>query len=111
VAQKVQIILVDDLDGGPATETVAFALDGTGYEIDLSATNAAALREAFARYVGSARKVGSRGRGRASGRRPSGADSRTADIRAWARGRNLKVSDRGRIPADVVASYDAAHAR
>ena len=65
MAQKVQIILEDDLDGGEADETVSFALDGTSYEIDLNEDNATKLREALATYVGHARKVtGSRGRGR-----------------------------------------------
>ena len=110
MAQKVQVILVDDIDGGAATETVAFALDGVGYEIDLSAKNAAKLRDTFASYVGAARKVGAARRpGRRSGRRGSG-DNRNAEIRAWAKSRNMKVSERGRLPADIVAKYDAAHA-
>ena len=106
MAQKVQVILVDDIDGGTATETVSFSLDGSAYEIDLSTRNAAKLRDAFASYVGAARKVGSR-----SGRRSrrSGGDNRTAQIRAWAKGKNLKVNERGRIPAEIVAKYDAAH--
>ena len=109
MAQKVQVILVDDIDGGAATETVAFALDGVSYEIDLSAKNAAKLRDTFASYVGSARKVGAgRRSGRRSGRRASG-DNRNAEIRAWARSKNIKVSERGRLPADVIAKYDAAH--
>jgi hypothetical protein len=107
VAQKTQVILIDDIDGGDAAETVSFALDGTSYEIDLSAKNAAKLRDAFASYVGAARKVGSRGSG--SRRRRAGGDNRTAQIRAWARSKNLKVNERGRIPADIVAQYDAAH--
>jgi len=105
VAQKVQVILVDDIDGGTATETVAFALDGTSYEIDLSAKNAGRLRDAFAPFVGAARKSGSRA---LRARRSSG-DGRTAQIRAWARSKNLKINERGRIPADIVAKYDAAH--
>ena len=108
MAQKVQVILVDDIDGGAAVETVSFAIDGASYEIDLSAKNAAKLRDAFATYVGSARKVGG-GRGRrAGGRRPAGAGNRTAEIRAWAKANKVKVSERGRISADVVAKFDAA---
>ncbi len=108
MAQKVQVILVDDIDGGSATETVSFSLDGASYEIDLSANNAAKLRDSFAAYVGAARKVGSRSARRGS-RRSSGADNRTAQIRAWAKGKNLKVNERGRIPAEIVAKYDEAH--
>ena len=47
MAQKVNIVLVDDLDGTEATETVSFGLDGTTYEIDLNDANAASLREAI----------------------------------------------------------------
>jgi hypothetical protein len=108
VAQKTQVILIDDIDGGDAAETVSFALDGTSYEIDLSAKNAAELRDAFASYVGAARKVASRGSSSRRRRAGSG-DNRTAQIRAWARSKNLKVNERGRIPADIVAQYDAAH--
>jgi hypothetical protein len=110
VAQKVQIILEDDLDGGKAEETVTFALDGSSYEIDLSAKNAAKLRDALATYVSSARKVSGRGSGRGRGRgRSAGTGSDTAAIRTWAREQGLKVSDRGRIPSDVVEKYRASH--
>ena len=111
MAQKVQVVLVDDIDGGTATETVSFGLDGVSYEIDLSAKNAARLRDAFAGYVGSARKVGGRGGrgGRRPGRRSAAGGNRNAEIRAWARSKNIKVSERGRLPADLVAKYDAAH--
>jgi hypothetical protein len=107
MARKVQYLLVDDLDGGGADETVNFGLDGVSYEIDLSTKHAGALRDALAEYVASARKVGGRrgrGRGRAGGR---GQD--TAAIREWARSQGLKVSDRGRIPADIIAKYEAAN--
>lgn len=110
MAQKVQVILVDDIDGGPATETVSFSLDGVSYEIDLSAENAGTLRAAFATYVGTARRVGGRGgstRGRA---RRGGGDNRTAQIREWARANGHPVNERGRIAAELVATYDKAHA-
>ena len=109
MAQKVQVILVDDIDGGPAEETVSFSLDGVSYEIDLSGANATKLRDSFAPYVGTARRVGGRssaGRGRT--RKGSG-DNRTAQIREWARANGHNVSDRGRISADVQAAYDKAH--
>lgn len=107
VAQRVQIVLDDDLDGGKADETVSFALDGSAYEIDLSAKNAAKLRDALALYVGSARKVSSRGtrksaRGRSGGPAPS-------DIREWARANGYEVSDRGRVAAEIKAAYQAAN--
>jgi hypothetical protein len=112
VAQKVQVILVDDLDGGTANETVSFSLDGSSYEIDLSAKNAEKLRNVFATYVGAARKA-SRSSGR--GTRGRGSGSAAADreqnqaIRAWAKKKGLKVSERGRIPAEIVEKYHSAH--
>ena len=109
MAQKVQVILLDDLDGGDADETVSFALDGASYEIDLSTKNASKLREALAPYVASARKSSARrtrGRGASSGR---SSRSDTTAIREWAREQGLKVSDRGRIPSDILAKYEAAN--
>ena len=110
MAQKVQVLLVDDLDGGTAVETVSFSLDGASYEIDLTAKNASKLRDAFAPYVGAARRSGGRTTRRAT-RKASAATGggHTADVRAWARSKGIKVNERGRIAADVVAKYDAAH--
>jgi len=118
MAQKVQVLLVDDIDGGTAEETVTFSLDGVSYEIDLTSEHAAELRESFSRWVGHARKVGSgsRGSGRqtrggsGSGRRSGGSSSNDATaIREWARENGHEVSERGRISADVRAAYEAAH--
>lgn len=111
MAQKVQVILLDDLDGGEATETVSFGLDGSNYEIDLSSENASKLREVLAPYVASARKAGgakrtSRGRGGRSSSSRSSTD--TAAVREWARAQGLKVSDRGRIPAEILEKYEAS---
>lgn len=107
MAQKVQVVLVDDIDGGSADETVTFALDGVGYEIDLSTGNAERLREVLAPYVGHARKAsrGSTGRRTGRGGRPAG---NSAEIRAWARAQGLEVNERGRVPAGIVAMYEAA---
>ena len=110
MAQKVQVILVDDLDGGSADETVSFSLDGVAYEIDLSDKNAAAVRDSLGQYVGLARRVGGRAAaGRGSSRRRGGGDNRTAQIREWARANGHQVNERGRIPATVVEAYDKAH--
>jgi hypothetical protein len=103
MARKVQYLLVDDLDGGQAEETVSFSLDGVAYEIDLSKKNAQAMRDALAKYVASARRTGGR-RGRGRGRGRSG--SETAAIREWARSQGMKISDRGRIPADIIEKYE-----
>jgi Lsr2 len=112
VAQKVVVSLVDDLDGGKADETVGFGLDGKNFEIDLSSANAGKLREALAGFVASARRPGSGGRGRRSAGAGSGGVSRggadreqSQAIREWAREQGRKVSDRGRIPADVQEAY------
>ncbi len=104
MARKVQYFLVDDIDGGEASETVSFGLDGVSYEIDLSERNAKALRDALSTYVGNARRAGRRAKGRGRGGAARGQD--TAAIREWARGRGFKVSDRGRIPADILAKYE-----
>ena len=112
MAQKMQVLLIDDLDGGDAAETVSFALDGVGYEIDLNEGNAARLREALAPWVGHARKAGRtgapqrpRGGGSGSG---GGAGGESAAVRAWARENGHTVSERGRIPSSVVEAYRAA---
>ena len=113
MAQKVHIVLEDDIDGGEATETVSFGLDGTTYEIDLNDDNAAALRESLAQYVGHARKVSGARRGRrpsgAPGSNGSGGGSSAKEIREWARDNGHKVPERGRIPAEVREAYEAAH--
>jgi hypothetical protein len=106
MAQKVHITLEDDLDGGDASETVAFGLDGRNYEIDLNAKNAAALRDALARYVGAARRSGSRG---AAAKRRTQVGASAREIRDWARSNGRKVPDRGRIPADVREAFESAH--
>jgi Lsr2 len=113
VAQKVQVILVDDLSGGDADETVQFALDGVSYEIDLNSSNAGKLRDALAPFVDSARKVSGRavssGRGRGRPARPAGAPD-TAKVRAWAKEHGFEVSERGRVPKNVLEAYEKANA-
>lgn len=110
MAQKVNIVLVDDLDGTEATETVTFGLDGSTYEIDLNDANASALREALSGYVGHARKVtGGRRARKSSGGTGGTSTSNTKDVREWAKAQGMEVSERGRISADVQQAYDAAH--
>lgn len=110
MAQKHIVQLIDDLDGGPADETVNFALDGINYEIDLSEKNAARLREAFAEFVASARRAnrGSRVRSGTAPRRVRngrGDREQTAAIREWARKNGYQVGEKGRIPGDVLEAY------
>ncbi|MGH3327186.1 MAG: histone-like nucleoid-structuring protein Lsr2 [Streptomycetales bacterium] len=110
MAQKVEVILVDDLEGGAADETVSFSLDGVSYDIDLNSENADRLRDVLAPFVASGRRVGGRaqrGRGRGRGRRD--AVARTPEIRKWAKSQGYEVSDRGRVPAHIVEEYDKAH--
>ena len=108
MAQKVTVTMQDDLDGGPADETVQFAIGGTGYEIDLSTRNAAAFRAQLAPFIAHARKAG-RGPRRQPGR-SAATRERSGDIRAWAKDQGITVSERGRIPASVVEQYQAATA-
>ena len=110
MAQRVHVGLVDDIDGSDATETVAFGLDGSTYEIDLNEKNAAALREALAPYVGHARRSG--GTRKAGGRRaaaPAASGPTAAEVREWARENGWDVPARGRVSAEVRSAYDAAH--
>jgi hypothetical protein len=106
VATKIDVVLEDDLDGGPADETVRFGLDGVEYEIDLSKANARAFRREFASFLIHARRA-EQGRRRRPARSSPGR-RRSGDIRAWAKDAGIQVSDRGRIPASVVAQYQAA---
>jgi len=106
MAQKVTVVLEDDLTGGPAEQTVRFAFDGTDYEIDLNAKNAAAFGKQLSPYLEHARKAG-RAPARRAGR-PAAVRQRSGDIRAWAKEHGLAVSERGRIPASVLEQYRAS---
>jgi hypothetical protein len=106
MASKVVVTLEDDLDGGPAEETVRFAVGGTEYEIDLNKKNAQAFRRQLAPFIEHARKAGRGQRRRPA--RPGPGGERASDIRAWASQQGIAVSGRGRIPTSVVAQYEAA---
>lgn len=109
MAQRVHVVLVDDIDESDADETVSFGLDGDNYEIDLNADHARQLRDALSVYVGLARrKTAVRGK---KNSRSGGTTSRAsaADIRAWARQNGWDVPERGRVSADVRSAYDAAN--
>lgn len=115
MAQRVRIELTDDFlnDDTPADETVTFTLDGISYELDLTAANAARLRDDFAPWVAVARRVA--GRAKTAGRPASGRRSRSSaasanEVRVWARDQGMEVSDRGRVRDEVRAAYEAAHA-
>ena len=109
MAQKIQVLLVDDLDGGEAEGTVRFGLDGVEYEIDLSAEHAEALRRALAPFVDAARRGPGAGRQQGRGGQRAGASGLdTTEVREWARAQGIEVKDRGRVPAEVVARFRAA---
>ena len=120
MAQRVQVMLVCDLhdEEVEGSETVAFGLDGSSYEIDVCEQHAGELRDAFAPYVGGARRAGrapasaAARRGRSTSRASSGGNGdrqRVQDIRQWARENGHSVSERGRLSASVVEAYEAAH--
>ncbi len=110
MAKVEKVILVDDLDGGPADETVRFGLDGAEYELDLSKKNAAQLRDSLSKYTAKGRKASRRGRARGANRASASVDrEQNQAIRVWAKKKGFQVSDRGRIPADVVEKYHASN--
>jgi len=106
MAQRVNVVLIDDLDGSEAAETVRFGLDGTSYAVDLSEAHANELRDLLAPYVGVARKLSGQ---RRMARKAASGEPNAADVRSWARENGYDVSSRGRVPADVLQAYAAAH--
>jgi hypothetical protein len=115
MARKVEVKLLDDIDGTEAEETVKFGLDGTNYEIDLNAKHADQLRAALAKFVTHARRLG-RGHVAPTRHNRGGTPARNdraqnQAIRDWAKRKGLELSDRGRIPGTVVAQYEAEAGR
>jgi hypothetical protein len=119
VAQRTIVQLTDDLDGKAIAdgkgETVAFAIDGTDYEIDLGDKNAKGMRDALAKYVAAARKVAGRssttrrpGTSGSRSRASSGRDYDPAEVREWAKSKGIEVNDRGRVPANLVTQFKEA---
>jgi hypothetical protein len=109
VAQKIQTLFIDDLDGSEAEGTVRFGLDGIEYEIDLNAEHAQAMRDALARYVQAARRAGgSTRRPVRAGRRAPAAGVDSTEVREWAKAQGMEVKDRGRVPAELVVKFKAA---
>jgi hypothetical protein len=112
MAQKVQTLLIDDIDGGEAEGTVRFGLDGTDYEIDLSTKHAETLRKALAPYLSAARRAPG-----SAARKPSRTGRRAATVggpdptavREWAKSQGIEVKDRGRVPAELVVKFKAAN--
>ena len=110
MAQKVEVTLIDDLDGGKADETVNFSLDGVQYVIDLSGKNAKQLREGLSRYIDAARKEkGMRVASRGAGRKLASTGPNTSDVREWAKTQGYEVSERGRVSKDLIVKFQEAH--
>jgi hypothetical protein len=114
MAQKVLVQLVDDLDGTASEDitTVTFGLDGASYEIDLTANNAAKLRDQLGDFVDHARRTGGRVKRGSSPKAavPAANREQTRAIRDWARQNGYELSDRGRIRSTVIEAFEAAHA-
>jgi hypothetical protein len=110
VAKQETVVLVDDLDGGEAAEQVEFGVDGRSYEIDLSAANSAKLRAALAPFISAARRAGAR-RSAAppAPSRPASDRVQNQAIREWAVAQGMKISERGRIPSNVLEAYRTSH--
>ncbi len=107
--KKTQVVLVDDIDGAEANETVSFSFRGVAYEIDLTEEHAKELEADFSKWIEAARRVGGRTT-RAARATKSKGSSKAGEIRAWAQSQGIAVNERGRISADIVAAYEAAQA-
>jgi hypothetical protein len=109
MAQQIQTLFIDDIDGGPAEGTVRFGLDGTDYEIDLSTAHSEELHKVLAGYVTHARKAIGTARRGSRGRRPAD-QLDTRKVREWAKAKGIDIKERGRVPAEVIEKYKAAGA-
>jgi hypothetical protein len=110
MAQKVETVFIDDLDGSEAESTVRFGLDGSDYEIDLNAAHASELRNALDKYIGAGRKLNGTARraGRGSARKSPSSGPNPSEVREWAKSQGIEVKDRGRVPAELVVKFKAA---
>ncbi|MGJ9373059.1 histone-like nucleoid-structuring protein Lsr2 [Nesterenkonia sp. CF4.4] len=100
MAQRVEVVLVDDLDGSEAKETVSFGLDARYYEIDLSEEHIKELRETLKQYIRKGRVTA-----------PPSPQNEAQQVREWAVNNGYKVASRGRLHRDVVDAYRNAKKR
>lgn len=107
MAQRIKILLIDDIDGSDAAETITFSVDGVSYEIDLNEQHAEELRRAFAPWIENGRRVAATRRGRKSA--TPARTSNAGAIREWARANGYQVSERGRVSAEIREAYEAAN--
>lgn len=109
--KKTQIVLVDDIDGTEAVDTISFSYEGINYEIDLNEEHIQEFTGSISKWIEAARRVGGRQAKRGKNGRGRGASASKAGlIREWAQGQGIAVNERGRISAEIVAAYEAAHA-
>jgi len=108
MAKTVSVVVTDDLDGSPAATTLAFSFDGHSYEIDLSTANQAKLEKALQPFITAGRPTTAQRRPQQAARASSSRVDRAA-VRAWATEHGLHISERGRISAEVMSKYEAAH--
>jgi Lsr2 len=106
MAKTVSVLVTDDLDGSPDAETVAFSFNGQSYEIDLGQKNLAKFEKSLRPFIDAGRRTAHRRAAKAG--RAGGARIDRAAVRTWAASQGLKVSERGRISADVLRQYEAA---
>jgi len=109
MAKKIEVTVTDDLDGSENAETISFGFDGVTYEVDLAKKNRAKLERALAPFVKAGRKVSAHPRRRAGTGRSGGPSVDRAAVRAWASKQGLKISDRGRISAEILKKYESDH--
>lgn len=109
MARKVQMILLDDIDGGDAKRTATFALDGKTYEIDLNEANLDKLSEALAPFIEKARRNTTAGGKRPATRRAASTGGDASAVRTWAREHGYEVSDRGRVPKEIRDAYNQSN--
>lgn len=111
MAARTVVHLIDDVDGSKADETVNFSLDGVDYAIDLSHGNADNLRKALTEFVQAGRRTNGRTSRNAARTqvRPGGDRAQNQAIREWARRNGRTVSERGRIPAELIAAFQEAN--
>jgi hypothetical protein len=114
MARKETVVTLDDLSGASGAKLKKFGLDGVSYEIDLTDDNARQLDEALAEYVSAARKAIDTPATRSAARKADAAElaanrEKNRQIKQWARENGYSVSDRGRIPVNVLAAWKDAN--
>src|SRR3954469_22734801 len=110
MAQRVRVVLSDDIEGSEGAETVSFSYNGVDYELDLSAKNVKKFHDNLQFYADHGRRVGGRARRSSDGSKTTRVRSDNATIRAWAKANGVDVSARGRISSSVREQFEAAQA-